>query len=159
MSKLNTFTISGQLDDGKRVEGQFTSKRLAIKDRARLGVKKSELSGGMYCVRDENGNPTGQGIDEDTESLCAMIAHLDVSLVQKPVWFDLDELADTDIVAQVYDKVLEYEVSFFRSNGKQASGGTGSVGEGDSAPQSEGGGPASVPTPVVDGQVQAALDA
>jgi hypothetical protein len=147
-------------DDGHKYEGQFTTKRLSIKDRGMIGVRKSQLMGGMYCVRDDKGNPTGQGVDEDTDFLNAMIAHLEVSLMQKPQWWNLDEIADMGLVRAVYQEVADFEMSFFRgSDGSNSQGESGQVGSGNSGEKRPGPGSGNAPTPVVDQKVQAALDA
>lgn len=147
-------------DTGEVTTGQFTTKRLSVRDRGQIGVKKSQLNGGMYCVRDDANNPTGQGIDEDTDYLNGMLAHLEICLIQRPDWWNLDELADLGLVQEVYQEVVDFEVSFFRPpNGAADQGGSGQVGQGDSSVQPERTEPGNTPTPVVDGQVQASLDA
>lgn len=155
-----TFRFEYKADDGEVYSGQFTTKRLSIKDRGRIGVKKSQLMGGMYCVRDDNNNPTGQGVDEDTDYLNAMIAHLEVCLEQSPEWFNLEELADISVVHAVYKEVMDFEMSFFRSrDGRADSRGSEQVGNEGSSEKPQGTGPGNRPTPVVDEKVQAALDA
>lgn len=155
-----TFNFEFKADDGETYTGQFTTKRLAIKDRAKVGVKKSQLMGGMHCVRDEEGVPTGQGVDEYTDSLNEMIAHLEVSLEQKPVWFNLEEIADVELVQAVYREVMDFEMSFFRAaNRADDTRGSDEVGEGDRSAQPQGTGARNHPTPVVDEKVQATLDA
>jgi hypothetical protein len=154
------FTIRHTLEDGEVLEGQFTTKRLSIKDRGRIGVRKSQLAGGMYCVRDEEGRPTGQGIDEHTDWLNSMIAHLEVCLEQKPQWWNLDELADIELVQSVYQEVMDFELSFFRGadrgEGGREPGQVGAGGSGSQPAQTDAG---NKPTPVVGKEVQAALDA
>jgi hypothetical protein len=154
------FTIEYKMEDGSVLEGLFTVKRLAIKDRSRLGRRKSELSGGMYCVRDDAGNATGQGLDEDTDYLNSMIAHLEVALLRSPEWFNLDEIADIGLVTEIYNKVVDFETSFFRtpdeSGGRR---GSGELGEGNGSTEHPGTGPGGTPTQVVGTEVQAALDA
>jgi len=155
-----TFTITYKDDNGIEQTGQFTTKRLSIKDRAKIGVRKSQLTGGQYCVKDDAGNPTGQGIDEDTDYLNAMIAHLEISLVQKPTWFNLDEVAEIKVVQDVYQEVMDFEMSFFRDKIRENNPGEHDrVGQGNSGTESSGTGPGNTPTPVVDQKVQAALDA
>ncbi len=160
--KMNkkTFQINHKLDTGETVEGQFTTKRLSIKDRSLIGVKKSQLNGGMYCVRDDNDMPTGQGLDDGTDWLNSMLAHLEVSLVQKPSWWDLNEIADISLIHKVYGEVMDFETSFFRnSDGEKDKGEPGQVGEGASSPQPARTESGNTPTPVVDEKVLSALDA
>jgi hypothetical protein len=157
--QTKTFTVKHKLEDGTVDEGTFTVKRLSIKDRAHIGMKKSQLAGGMHCVRDDDGNPTGQGIDEDTDYLNAMIAQLDVALIQKPSWFNLDELADIGVVQEVFKKAADFEVSFFRSTNGGDNNGSGRVRQEDGGAPNEEPGSGNTPTPVVGQEVQAALDA
>lgn len=154
-----SFSVKFKADDGNIVEGTFTAKRLSIKDRSQMGLRKSQLSGGMYCVRDDNGNPTGQGLDDDTDYLNAMLAHLEVALIQKPTWWKLDDIVDIGILREVYGKVAAFEASFFRRADGEAGSGSGLVGAADSSQQPPANGSGNLPTPVVGSQVQAALDA
>ena len=155
-----TFTLNHKIEDGTIMAGTFTTKRLSIRDRGQIGVKKSQLSGGMYCVKDDDGKPTGQGIDENTDYLNAMVAHLAVCLIQEPDWWNLDEISSIGLVQAVYEEVMDFEMSFFRSaDGGKDQGRSGQVGEngsGDANTQAGTGGP---PTQVVGQEVQASLDA
>ncbi len=156
------FTVKYKDVTGEILEGTFTVKRLSVRDRSQIGMRKSQLSGGMYCVRNDDGEPTGQGLDEDTEYLNGMIAHLEVSLIQKPSWFNLAEIADLGLVREVYEKVWEFETSFFRigqETGSPEASSTERVGGEDSGTEHPVGRPGNGPTPVVDEQVQASLDA
>ena len=157
--QTKTFTVKYKLEDGAVDEGTFTVKRLSIRDRAKIGVRKSQLAGGMHCVRDDDGNPTGQGIDEDTDYLNAMIAQLEVSLVKSPPWFNLDEIADVGVVQEVFRKASDFELSFFRPKDGGNDNGSGRVREEDGSVQHEESGARNNPTPVVGQEVQAALDA
>lgn len=155
-----TFHLSYKGEGGHLYEGQFTVKRLSIRDRSRVGVKKSQLSGGMYCVRDDNNVPTGQGLDEDTDYLNSMLAHLEVALIQRPQWFDLETIADLGLVREVYEKVCNFELTFFRpEDRKEDSGKPGSVREGNGSAERAQPGPGNHPTEVVGQEVSAALDA
>jgi hypothetical protein len=158
MANTSTFTTkwrnptTGQLE-----EGQFTTKKLSIRDMAQVGVRKAQLAGGMHCVRDDSGNPTGQGIDEETDYANHMIAHLETALIQKPIWFNLGEIWDLGLVKEVFSKVMTFENSFKSTYGGTA--GPSGVGQaGSSAPgaQADAG---SGPTPVVGKEVSASLDA
>ena len=158
-----TFVVKHKSEEtGEVTEGQFTVKRLAIRDRSEIGRIKSQLSGGMYCVRDDEGNPTGQGLDEDTEYLNGMIAHLQVALIQKPEWFNLSEIADLGLVREVYERVWDFEGSFFRTgqeDEKSEASNAGNVGKANGVEEHQGSRTGNHPTPVVDQEVQAALDA
>ena len=153
-----TFTIRHKMEDESVVEGTFTTKRLSIMDRAKIGVRRSQLCGGMYCVRDENDKATGQGLDEDTDYLNQMIAHLEVALVQKPVWFNLAEVTDLGLVREVYQQVADFEFNFFR-RGNPGTDGPGSIRTSESGGERPGTGSGDAATPVVGQEVSSALDA
>jgi hypothetical protein len=74
------------------------------------------------CVRDSEGKPTGMGLDEDTDFLNMMRAHLEIALIQKPVWFDFETLSELGVLEKIYEKVLEFENKFFRSRGRTSTG-------------------------------------
>jgi hypothetical protein len=162
IKKTHTFHIKHTSETGEDYDGTFTCKKLSIMDRSRIGVRKSQLCGGMYCVRNDDGNPTGQGIDEDTDWLNFMIANLEVALVQKPVWFTWEgdnAIDDPEILKKVYKEVAEFETSFRRRDGQTAAQGSGSSSEEASAEKHQVQESGSVPTPVRGQKVQAALDA
>lgn len=162
MNTMHTFTIDHLSDDdGKRYTGQFTCKKLSIMDQSRIQVRKAQLSGGLFCVRDDTGIPTGKGLDEEAEFLNLMIAELDTLLVQKPQWWDLDQITDQDLMLAVYKEVSSYENSFRRSNNAQntdseRSDHSSKNGSSPEHPQAVAG---NNPTKVVGEEVQAALDA
>lgn len=151
--RTNQFWISIRSKmDGKLYEGQFTSKKMSIKDLATIGVRKVQLNGGYYHDEDK----PGIGVDPQTDWLNSMIAHLEVALVQAPMWFNVEEIIDGEILSAVFTKVMEFENSFFRSSGESASNIRGS--QDASSPQSQGAGAAGSVAPVVGGQVPSALD-
>lgn len=96
--------------DGRVYEGQFTVRKLSLRDITMLGVRKVQLNGGYHY--DER-NP-GQGIEEHVDSMNAMVAHLELALVQQPVWFNLAELYDAELLAKLYFQVMDFENNFFR---------------------------------------------
>lgn len=98
--------------DGQVYEGQFTVKKMSIKDFGFLGTRRSQLNGGMYFDED---NP-GVGIDESTHMTNNMIAHLEIVILQAPSWWDLDEIYDTGLIGEVFKHVINFESSFFRPN-------------------------------------------
>jgi hypothetical protein len=161
LKKLHTFPINFEsVVDQQTYTGQFTSRRMSMSDRSKVSVRKSQLSGGMYCVRDDLGKPTGQGIDEDTEWMNYMLAVLEVLVVQKPAWWNIDEITDEKLVMSVFKEVMSFENSF-RTGGGGAKGNEGSVQGSQGASQAEhkeadGG---NVPKKVVGAEVQASLDA
>ena len=157
-SNTKSFSISYKDDSGELREGSFTTKRLSIRDRANIGVRRSQLSGGMYCVRDDEGTPTGRGLDADTEFLNSMIAHLEISLDRSPIWWDLEKIADLGLVHEVYAKVAEHEASFFRARDREEDE-SGQVRAEDSSAERKGPVNTNNPTEVVGKEVSASLDA
>lgn len=159
-SKLHTFLINYVSEDtGEEFNGQFTCRRQTILDKSRIQRRKSELSGGMYCVKDENDNPTGQGIDEDSEWFNYAIAVVETVLESKPEWFDFQDLADEGVVLTVYKEVMNFDNSFRkRTGGTDSSGGRVAGSAEDSTPEHKETIHGGVPPKVVDGEVQASLD-
>lgn len=160
-SKRKTFTIDYLSDaTGDKYTGAFTSKKLSILDQAKISRRKSELCGGMFCVRDDDGNPTGQGIDEWSEVQARMIAILEVALVQKPQWWDLDVLYDEELLGKVFEEVMLFENTFRRRAGTSN---PSEVGDGSSQGDSQGthteANNISNAPQVVDEKVSASLDA
>ncbi len=159
--KLHTFSINYTSEiDGKDYIGQFTCRKQSILDQTRITKKKSDLCGGMYCVRDLEGNPTGQGIDEYSESFGFALATLQTVLVSKPEWWDLDSISDQELIFKVFSEVSDFENSFRRRGRSQNrdEGNNGSSEEGSEKEHKETVND-SLPKKVVDEQVQAALDA
>ena len=97
--------------DGKVYEGQFTFKRLSVRDECRVNVRKVQLNGGMHY----DANNPGRGIDEVTETTNHMIAWLEHSIIQAPMWFNLDELYEAKLLADLFREVVDFQNSFFRS--------------------------------------------
>lgn len=159
--KLNTFRIDFKSEeDDQTYNGQFTSRKLSIMDHSKVQRRKNELNGGMFCVLDGDNNPTGQGMDADTEFFNYMIATLEISLVQRPEWWNLDEISDKDLILQVFKEVMSFENSFRRRKREalekaELSGSHERVG----AEESKDSVTSNNPTPVVGKEVQAALDA
>ena len=117
-SLTKTFSVDFYSEiDNKRYTGEFTIKKMSIRDLAALGVRKSQLNGGMYF---DSNNP-GRGVDEGTDDLNAMIAQLEISVKKAPAWWDLDNLADNMLIGQVYKEVLTFESSFLNRNATRAS--------------------------------------
>lgn len=105
----NPFKIEYQSEiDDRLYKGKFVSKKLSIRDLAALGVRKAQLNGGMYHDRE---NP-GHGVDEQTDEFNNMVAHLELSILEAPKWWDLDDVTDIDIVARVYREVISFENKF-----------------------------------------------
>ena len=149
----HTFNISHKSElDNKLYEGQFTTKKLSIREQANVAVTKSKLNGGFY----HDDSKPGVGIDELTDITNGMLAHLEICLIQKPGWFSLDNVYDTDLVIAVWKEVAKFESSFSSPLGRAAaSNGSSQV---DSGETSQGAGAVGRVTAVGSAEVQSALD-
>ena len=150
---LNDFVIDIYSEaDGRRYKGKFTSKKLSIRDIAALGVRKSQLNGGMHH---DIAHP-GHGVDEQTDEFNNMIAHLEISIKEAPKWWDLDEITDVSLIGSIYKEVIVFENTFLGRirSGEDDDDGSGeggsSSGEGES-------GSGSATSAVVDEEVSTAL--
>ncbi len=154
----NTFNIDHVSDiDNKRYVGSFTTKKLSIKDTSSIGVRRTQLNGGMHH---DAQNP-GQGIDEQTDWFNYMVAVLEVSILQAPAWWDLNEVTDLDLFQKVFKEVISFENSFLRrAEPEQTSSVTdvGGSGEGNSPQTQAKAIPAGGAGTVVVGQVPSALE-
>jgi hypothetical protein len=90
--------------------GDFVVKKLTIRDISALGVRKAQLNGGMHYSESHH----GQGVDEATDEINGMIAHLELAIVSAPAWWKMDEIPDTDLLVTLYREVLDFENSFLR---------------------------------------------
>lgn len=159
--RLHTFRkeIHSDFED-KDYEGQFTCRKASVMDQSKIARRKAELSGGMFCVRDDDGNPTGQGLDEEAEMLNYAIATLEVLLVQKPDWYNLEEIVDGAMIWSVYKEVMEFQNIFRGRRGdttQAPEAARSSQGTSTSERKETDGGHNS--PKVVDGKVPIALDA
>jgi hypothetical protein len=115
---IKTFSIDYESDiDNYHYRGKFTCKKLSIKDLSALGVRKAQLNGGFHY---DAGNP-GRGVDEQTDEMNNMVAHLELAIVDAPAWWDLDKITDLDLIAEVYKEVAEFEYSFLGRSNRQSS--------------------------------------
>ena len=95
-------------NDGQMYMGQFTCRRQTVADISKIKLRRMQLSGGFHYDSD---NP-GVGLDFDSHAWNTMCATLDTVLVDKPSWFDLDSLFESDLVNTVYREVSKFENSF-----------------------------------------------
>ena len=145
--------------NGEQYSGTFTCKKLSILDQTKISRRKSELCGGMYCVRDEDDKPTGQGIDNATEWINHMIAMLEVAIISSPPWWDLEEIYDEGLMVAVFEEVMAFEDSFRRPRGAEGgSTGRSRGGQEDSQEKHTKSVDDHNAPKVVDEKVQAALD-
>lgn len=152
MPRVKDFFIKYTTQEGKVLEGTFTTKKLSIKGMAAIQVRKVQLNGGYYF--DEK--KPGMGIDEETDYTNYMIAHLEQSLIRKPTWWNLDELDDIGLVLEVFKQVAEFENSFTSPLRGAAVSVQGS--QTDSGSPSEGSGAAGHIAPMGGGKVSPPMD-
>lgn len=154
--QLHTFTIEFNSDvDERTYHGVFTCKKLSISDIAALGVRKTQLNGGMH----HNPNMPGTGVDIETDHINAMIAHLDIALVSWPDWWNLDEICDGELLSMVFEEVVKHENSFLdrirsRNRGTESDGTEQADSSGDLSESGAG----RVVGAMVDEEVQSALE-
>lgn len=152
MKLQHTFTINHTSElDTQTYAGVFTCKKRSIQDNARLGVRITQLNGGMHYDDDK----PGYGVDSNTYSLNYMIAVLELGLVNKPDWFDLNNLVDMDLLTLVYKEVADFEAKFRRPARQETVSNTNSS-TGSQESISEANGPSQTRA-MVGNQVQAAL--
>lgn len=128
---IKTFTINYvSAQDNTTYMGNFTIKKLSIRDLASLGVRKSQLNGGMYYDRER----PGMGVDEQTDSFNNMIAHMEICVKSAPEWWNLDNITDVTLLGEVFKEVMALESSFLdraanraTANGTSEAGSTGAV--------------------------------
>ncbi len=138
--------------DGKRYRGKFTTKKLSIMDISRVQVRTLQLNGGFHY--DES--KPGVGVTKSQSITSNILAHLEVSLIQVPNWWDLENIIDLDLVTHVYEKVGDFEAGV-DSPLSEAVVNTGS-GQEDSGKESQGSGAVGRSTKVGGGEVLPSMD-
>ena len=159
--RLHTFNIDIESEvDEKHYQGAFTCRKAAVIDFSKISKRKSELSGGRYCVIDDDGKPTGQGIDEYSDGLNNLVATLETLLVSAPDWFNVEEIGDNDVMMAIFKEVMAFQNSFRRRRRPEAEApGADSSSQGNSSSESEAANLDHNAPKVVDRQVPVALDA
>jgi len=153
ISRTKTFQFRYESDlDGQIYEGTFTCRKLSVRDLTQMGVRKVQLNGGFHY---DDSNP-GCGIEPHIDGMNAMIAHLEICIVQAPFWFKIEEIFDPKLLNEVYMKVAEFENSFFRRPGGQVQPGYSSQNVSSAAGQNTGS-TGSV-TPMGGGQIPPSMD-
>jgi hypothetical protein len=86
--------------ESHRYVGTFTFKRLNLNDIAAVGADRARRNGGM--------------VDDHTDFLNTMLAHLDRAIVKCDVEWGkrLGDLYDLNVVSAIYKEVMEYEARF-----------------------------------------------
>jgi hypothetical protein len=89
---------------GQLFEGDFVNKILSIKDQMCVGVLRAKLAS----------NTPIESLDAFTVQLNMMVAHLTISLIEKPEWAkDLRDLKYADLIEYLYSEVASHEATFF----------------------------------------------
>jgi len=123
-----TFTLDYVDPRGRRWSGRFTNHVLSVANACQVASIKAGLLG----------NRPLPSFDEDSRSLAEVLAHLTVSLIERPKWAaNLGELYDDALLARLYQEVQTHEAAF--RSGVDAGGGAGG---GTDAAGAHSGGPA-----------------
>jgi len=138
--------------DGRTYEGQFTCKKLSIMEISRLGVRKVQLNGGFHYNEDR----PGYGVEPHIDNMNSMLAHLELAVIQAPVWFNPEVIYDPSLLRAIYGEVAKFENSFFRSQRSVPEPGQGSPD--DRSGESQESGSAGRVAEVGGSQVQPSLD-
>lgn len=101
--RVYTFRLDYKSHDGRVWQGAFTNKIPDVKTRSAIGVMRAQLGGGMPV----------SSLDEMTQEINAMVAHLTFSLTSAPEWAkDLRALDNTDVLYYLYAEVMAHEATF-----------------------------------------------
>lgn len=147
---MHTFYIDYESEqDACRYKGQFTIKKLSVRDLGLLSVRKNQMNGGMYY----DPSLPGQGLDAATDEFNHMFAHLEFSIKSAPEWWDLDQITDVDLVGKVFKEVVEFEQSFLSRRSDYRGRSKARSKKAVQEPNSD-----RVPADLVEEEVQAALE-
>jgi hypothetical protein len=152
---LHTFSIDyySEVED-RRYQGTFTSKKLSIKDMTQLGVRRTQLCGGLHYSPET----PGHGLDIDTYNINGMIAQLEISLIKFPDWWNLDQLTDFEVLSEVYKEVISFENNFSGSRDRAAGPGPRGTGQNSSEKAKARTDNAGVIEEMVGGQISSSLE-
>ena len=102
----HTFALDFMDSRGRRWTGQFKSRILSIEQRVQVGLIKSRLAGGAPL----------SSLDDTTQTMLEMRAHLAMSLTLRPKWAnDLGKLRDVQVLTALYAEVAQHEARFWGS--------------------------------------------
>lgn len=122
IQKTKVINVTATID-GEELSGAFTVKRLSVMDQVRMNTLTAQLCGGLHCVREEKDGmmvPTGQGIDPYFEYYAHAVSFLKTAIVDAPAWWDLESIADREVVISVYRRVSEFALNFRPGIGREA---------------------------------------
>ena len=142
--------------DDRTYTGDFSCKKLSVRDFAQLSVVKCKLNGGLYYDAEK----PGFGVDENTDDFNHMLAHLQLAVIDTPEWWDLDQIGDIALVALVFKEVASFENSFHQRGQADSSDGGQSTGRSQAGSQKAVSSADSgrVVATVVDKEVQSSLE-
>jgi len=88
---------------GKLWEGEFENKILTLKERQQAGILRARLQSGLPV----------DSLDALTQEINLMIAHMSISLQDKPDWAeDLQAQTNIQLVQSLYEEVNGHEATF-----------------------------------------------
>lgn len=151
----HTFTVDVYSEeDDRRYQGTFTTKKMSIRDMGQLGVRTSQLCGGLHY----DPSAPGQGLDFTTYRINNMMAQVEVSIVKAPDWWNLDTLTDLAVLSAVYKEVADFEATFRRSGKADRGAGHNAGSQAGGQAEASGTNPGGHSQQVVGSEVQSALE-
>ncbi len=148
---INVEVFDDELQE--RFSGQFTVKRLSIKDTNMIGTLRTQLNGNMHV------GENGMGVDEATNGYNHMLATLQVALVTVPQGFSLEELYSLTYAAAIFKEVTMFNDSFRRGRkSSEVVQGQSSQSQTGSSTPAQGTSGLGNTTAVVPGEIQLTLD-
>lgn len=121
MKLTRTFIMDFELDDGEKVSGMFTVKRVTIGDLAMIGVRRAQLLAELQ-------------VDYATTTLAEAIAWCEVAYTSVPDWFKPTEMYDFGPTERAWSEARAFQQSFRKRNVEQRP----ATPEGDSSSKAEG---------------------
>lgn len=150
-----TFSVLIEGEDGQIYQGDFTCRRLSLADIVQMNKLRVQHTGGFYYDPDA----PGTGIDESSQSLASMIAHLQVAIIKAPEWWNLNELGDMEVISKVFQEVAAFHVTFRRrGHQEEVAGGPGGRSEGAGPEDNSGANGVGEVGDVVGGEVRTSLE-
>jgi len=118
-NKVHTFHFRYvSAGSGKVWDGPFTNHVLTLRERQLVGIMRARLGGGLPV----------EALDPLTAEINLMLAHLEVSLDNRPDWAkNLAQMEDLGLVQSLYAEVAAHEATFL-GWGKVAGTGEGQPG-------------------------------
>jgi len=103
LQRKYTFKFKWADGRGKVWLGEFTNEILSIRQRQMAGVLRARMAAGVPF----------ESMDDLSQEINLMIAHMTYSLVEKPAWAeDLQAIDDVLLLQKLYEEVLGHEAIF-----------------------------------------------